>query len=557
MPTTASAVPESHLGGLPLIQQFGNLAEIAGRHGLPDLQRRCRTAREQLGDGVVNVAILGRFKAGKTTLLNQLLGADLLPVQAIPATAVVTRVRAGATTRALLKGAGAEPLELDVAGLSDWITESGNPGNSRHVEWVEVQSPALWDLEHLVLVDTPGTGSSWSHNTETSLDWLPNVGAALITINATQPVAEDDLRLIAAVQPHTPNLSIVLTKVDLLTDVELGEVTTHVRQQLLEHIGIEPPLLPFSIASRHRGHRDRLRAQLRQLDTRRTAAVAALAAHRADRLTAECRGYLELAATAATTHQGAITALTDAIQREMAELPELRHQLRAQSQRSRTAIQARAVQTFSSAFPKTLQLLADSLTNELRVWRGSLATETRRFRDWLHTQLRVQLAPIQALAIEQLEPLVAQGLQPAQRLGEAFVQRLGGLVYTATGVRLDIPAPKITPTAVKAVDLVFDAVFDSHLEMLSWLIPMPAVRPLVHRHFRSLLPWQVDKNMYRAAQTVSSSAVASLDTSLASYQESLTEILRTCQRIASTSPSDLPALTHDLALLDASARVGA
>src|SRR3972149_5947046 len=51
---------------------------------------------EVLKDGdIVDVAVVGRFKAGKSSFLNSIIGRDLMPVAAVPLTAVVTRLRYG------------------------------------------------------------------------------------------------------------------------------------------------------------------------------------------------------------------------------------------------------------------------------------------------------------------------------------------------------------------------------------------------------------------------------------------------------------------------------
>jgi small GTP-binding protein len=210
------------------------IAAIAGRHQLDEIEQRARRARQQAGDDAVGVAVLGRFKAGKTTLLNQLLGADLLPVEAVPATAVITRLRYGAEPSIRVLPRSGTGFDITPAEVPEWATETGNTDNIRDVESIQVENPALGDLSHLVLVDTPGTGSSWDHNTATSLSWLPNVGAALIAINATQPLGRDDIGLIRLVQPHTPSIIVVLTKIDLLSDRDWCAVTAHVRGQLRE-----------------------------------------------------------------------------------------------------------------------------------------------------------------------------------------------------------------------------------------------------------------------------------------------------------------------------------
>jgi Dynamin family len=54
----------------------------------------------RIDEGLLRVAVLGQFKRGKSTLLNALLGAPLLPAGVIPVTAIPTFIRAGAEAKA-------------------------------------------------------------------------------------------------------------------------------------------------------------------------------------------------------------------------------------------------------------------------------------------------------------------------------------------------------------------------------------------------------------------------------------------------------------------------
>jgi predicted GTPase len=66
---------------IPRVQQvLDAVAEICGRYritALQDFQESCRAFAE---DKVLNVAVFGRFKAGKSSFLNHLIGRPLLPV---------------------------------------------------------------------------------------------------------------------------------------------------------------------------------------------------------------------------------------------------------------------------------------------------------------------------------------------------------------------------------------------------------------------------------------------------------------------------------------------
>ena len=67
---------------------------------------------------------------------------------------------------------------------------------------MEVELPALQSFAPLEFVDTPGLGSAFTHNTEATLHWLPNVGAALVAVSADAPLSERDLNLLEHAPPH-------------------------------------------------------------------------------------------------------------------------------------------------------------------------------------------------------------------------------------------------------------------------------------------------------------------------------------------------------------------
>jgi predicted GTPase len=67
------------------------LVEIGDRFRLQSLAPQIQACRQGLReDGVIDVAVLGRFKAGKSSFLNCLAGRDVLPVGAVPVTSVIT-----------------------------------------------------------------------------------------------------------------------------------------------------------------------------------------------------------------------------------------------------------------------------------------------------------------------------------------------------------------------------------------------------------------------------------------------------------------------------------
>src|SRR5437870_11913874 len=76
--------------------QLHVMADIVQRFGLTSLHPALRACEVLSGENPpLDVAVLGQFKSGKSSLLNAVLGEAVFPVGVVPVTAVVTRAEAG------------------------------------------------------------------------------------------------------------------------------------------------------------------------------------------------------------------------------------------------------------------------------------------------------------------------------------------------------------------------------------------------------------------------------------------------------------------------------
>jgi len=107
-----------------------------------------------------------------------------------------------------------------------------------------VTLPELRRFRGLKFVDTPGLESSLSHNSQTSLSWLPNVGLALVVVSVDPPLSQHDVDLLKSLCQCTPKVAVLLTKADLASEEELGEVVEFVRAQLARNFPGTLQILP-------------------------------------------------------------------------------------------------------------------------------------------------------------------------------------------------------------------------------------------------------------------------------------------------------------------------
>jgi ribosome biogenesis GTPase A len=224
--------------------------------GFSNSLTRVSELQERLAEERFHLAVLGQFKRGKSTLLNALIGEPLLPTAVVPLTSIPTFLRAGntRTVRVLFqesKQSDFPDLTLEQARdiLARHVTEKENPGNRLGVESVEVEHPAAILMSGVVLIDTPGIGSTFRHNTDATLQFLPQCDAALFVISADPPITEVEKEFLEAVQGKVAKLCFVMNKVDYLTGAELTDAVLFF-EKVLKELRLEDSDTVFKVSAR-------------------------------------------------------------------------------------------------------------------------------------------------------------------------------------------------------------------------------------------------------------------------------------------------------------------
>jgi GTP-binding protein EngB required for normal cell division len=182
----------------------------------------------------LRVLVAGEAKRGKSTLVNALLGRDLLPSGVTPLTAVTTTVRYGDDERAQVRFLDGHEEKHSLAALPDLVTERGNPGNRRRIAGVTVYVTAPVLEGGVELVDTPGTGSVFQWDTETAHEALESMDAAVFVLTADPPVSATERDLLDRVAGLSVTTFAVLNKADYLDEPGLAEAVGFTRRVLSE-----------------------------------------------------------------------------------------------------------------------------------------------------------------------------------------------------------------------------------------------------------------------------------------------------------------------------------
>jgi GTP-binding protein EngB required for normal cell division len=224
-----------------LLQCIDEMLAVENIRGCP-----CEELQEKIRTNTFNLVVVGQFKRGKTSLINALLGVDILPVAVVPLTSIVTIMTWGEALRIKVYFNNEKVSEIKPESLADYVTEKGNPKNVKGVHEVVLTYPSPYLKDGVRLIDTPGVGSIYQHNTDVAYQYLPKSDAALFLLSVDQPMGKAELDFLKDVKEYSNKIFFLLNKADYLRENDLKESIEFSKNALCEAMGSEVKLFPVS-----------------------------------------------------------------------------------------------------------------------------------------------------------------------------------------------------------------------------------------------------------------------------------------------------------------------
>jgi len=527
-------------------------AELCDRYQIADLRYVLDSCRAFARAETLNVAVFGRFKAGKSSFLNHLLREPLLPTGVIPVTSVITEIEFAPQQRAEVRFLDGHAISISLQQIGDYVSEATNPGNRKRVASVRVKVPAMERYQGICFVDTPGLDSVFEHNTDASTGWLPNTGLALVAVGVDPPLSHHDIELIRKLSRFTPNISVLLTKVDTLAAEERSQVESFVSGQLERFCNGSVPVFSYSIRPGFEYLREQLDRQL--LARVRTDAFderAAIMRHKGESLLAECRDYLTVALKAAELADAEREQLRERIVGQRESLDDTRMTLRLIARHAAAGARTTFEELLRRDEEPVRQRLLDGLEREFPEWTCSLSVAMERFDEWLRAGVTQEMAAVSRQHRgEFLEPARRAGRQLSQSLQD-FRNRLAKQTLDALGVPLETTQVELTAQDPRSPDIRVGRIFDHNWELLSVAAPMSLLQGAVKRHFERRVADVVFMNLSRLASQWEDLVGAALRILEKDSLERLDTLIDTVEKLIASAGPDAPRIREDLKRLDA------
>ena len=225
--------------------------------GLVEFRGTIASILDRAEDRSFEIAVFGRVSSGKSSLLNAVLGTDVLPVGVTPVTAVPTRITHGEEPSLTVSFTDAPGKTFAIPRLGEFATEQQNPGNAKHVTRITITIPASRLASGVSFVDTPGLGSLATSGAAETLAYLPKCDLGVVLIDAGSTLTDGDVRTILALQEAAIPAHVLLSKADLLDRPDCEKTIAYVKQHIGSETGLDLPVHPVSVRPSHRHLLDR------------------------------------------------------------------------------------------------------------------------------------------------------------------------------------------------------------------------------------------------------------------------------------------------------------
>jgi GTP-binding protein EngB required for normal cell division len=533
-------------------ETLNTVRALCGRYQIGALEEFLESCQSFAQEKILNIAVLGRFKAGKSSFLNHLLGKALLPVGVIPVTTVVTEIQYGPEERAQIRFLDGRTETTELGRIGDFISESENPENTKQVDSVRLELPSMERYRGIRFVDTPGLESVLEHNTDTSLEWLPNVGLALVAVGVDPPLSRHDIELIRNLSRYTPNISLLLTKVDVLDEGERAQVQAFVQKQLARYWDRSVPVFPYSTRAGFEELRTQLdRDLLSQIQAEPAEQRNIILRHKLDSLLGECAGYLNLALKSAEIADSEREELRLKILGRKEAIDDTRLGLRLIVRHATGATRSTFERCLEEEETPARERLLIGLAKEFPSWTRSLLMATERFDDWLGARVTEEMSALSKKHRgEFVEPLQRVGRQLSQSLQD-FRNRLSERTLATLGVTLRTTEMDLNAEDPRSPDVRVGKIFDRNWELLSFLVPMTIFRGIIRRHFERKAGDVVFMNLSRLTsqwEEIVNRALLKLEKDAMRRLDSL---VATIQSLIASAGQEAPRIRQDLEQLQA------
>lgn len=168
------------------------------------------------------IAVVGEFSTGKSSLINSLIGTNILPEGILPTTNQIVIIENSIDEEYIEKG-------NDRLDLTTETIQTANKSDENFKIYTKFKQ-----MENFVFIDTAGTNDPSRLSSEVVFDLIGNVDIVLFSISAMSPLSATEIKFLSKLvrKKDIEKFFFIINKEDLKNDVEKIEIRDYVLNTL-------------------------------------------------------------------------------------------------------------------------------------------------------------------------------------------------------------------------------------------------------------------------------------------------------------------------------------
>lgn len=228
-----------------IVEKSSEIKNIAEKWELSNVERQYKKILERWEQKDLNIAVVGKVKKGKSSLINALIGENLLPVDILPARVCDILLRYGEKEKALIQDCDGNLLHVS----RDDFQKHVSTGSLANAQKAEVTFPSAFLNKGIRLVDTPGFADIDEIRSEVANVIIPQMDALVVVLDVSAgglDATEMEFLKTQVFSSQTGKLFFVLNKTDMVENLEdMEQISAYVKKELQNFIA-EPRIIPVS-----------------------------------------------------------------------------------------------------------------------------------------------------------------------------------------------------------------------------------------------------------------------------------------------------------------------
>jgi GTPase SAR1 family protein len=230
-------------------QEIESISKVAQTLEASAASNLCSVALRELNEEQFRIVVVGEFSRGKSTFINALLGARVLPAGIHPVTTILTRIRYEDSPGYALQYKNGEtegitpeqffhivaPAEPDPTDEQALTQRAIALEEFQKIESAEIGYPAELCRSGVQIVDTPGTNDINAAREQITYDFIPKADAILFMLSAMDAIGESEINFLRdrILKTDVQRIFFALNFADLLaTESDRERVLHYVQSQL-------------------------------------------------------------------------------------------------------------------------------------------------------------------------------------------------------------------------------------------------------------------------------------------------------------------------------------